>query len=176
MDYLIQRELQLDQQRRANEAMRLEVERRNLARRLQLQKIEQEEERRWAAEDLAMRQKIQRYQQQGPRDPDCVGRTDPPLKCYGRDPGTPRTPEETSLSQEMQRQRNQQMYEVSNALRRYCPSGAPPCSSDPPNYLLRVASQLGLIQFEGAPPAPAQPKTRCAGVADPEGPVIIDCN
>jgi hypothetical protein len=176
IDYLIQRELQLDQQRRANEAMRLELERHDLERQLQLQRVEQAEQQRWAAEDLAIQQKVQRYQQQHPRDPDCVGRTDLPLKCYGRDPGRPRTPEETGLSQEMQRQFNQRKYEVSNALRRYCPSGAPPCSPDPPNYLLRIASQLGLIQFEGAPPTPAQPKTRCAGVADPEGPVIIDCN
>src|SRR5262249_51999142 len=83
-----------------------------------------------------------------------------------------RTPRQKRLVEEMRQWRSQRISEVRDALRRYCPSGEPPCSPDPPRYLLDQATALGLIEFVQQP---ARPTTESHGIVDEGGAVSIQC-
>jgi len=118
----------------------------------------QEKERREAERRLQLQQ-IERAEQQRWHVED--------MAALGRDPGT----RPGSGSQQAQQNRMQRVAEVQAALQRYCPNGEPPCSPEPPRYVLEQAVALGLIERVRS----AEPTTQCFGVADPEGPVTMEC-
>jgi hypothetical protein len=119
-----------------------------------LSQIEQIERQRWFAED--------RYMQEQYR----LRRGTPPSDI------SQRTPEQTRLVEEMMRLRKRRVSEVAAALLRYCPTGEPPCSPEPPRYLLEQARAIGLIEPSAST---TQPHTECFGLIDPDGPMSMDC-
>jgi hypothetical protein len=121
----------------------------------ELQRIEQAEQQRWSAEDLVIRQRVQRQ------------RGNPPADI------SQRAPEQRRLGEEMQRLWKRRITEIREALRRYCPSEEPPCFLDPPPYLLQQAVLFGLIERSESVAVP--PQAGCYGMIDPEGPVTLEC-
>ncbi len=146
MDDLLRGAQQQNAVRQRNEMMRLELERRDLERRLQFQAIERAEQQRWNAEDGAR---------------------------MGRDPGAPRGSGRRT-PQQMEQDKNRRVNEVVTALRRYCPSGEPPCSPEPPQYLLDQAVALGLIEFTRSERS-GRPTVDCFGMIDPGGATSFQC-
>jgi hypothetical protein len=116
--------------------------------------IEQTERQRWLAEDLYMQQQYR------------LRRGTPPSDI------SQRSPEQKRLVDEMMALRTRRISEVQDALRRYCPSGEPPCVPEPPRYVLEQAMALGLIEPVAST---GEPRTQCFGLVDPDGPTSMEC-
>ena len=115
---------------------------------------ERAEQQRWLAEDAYMREQNRLHRGVPPADI------------------SQRTPEQKRLVEEMTRLWNRRVSEVREALRRYCPSGEPPCVPDPPRYLLEQAAAVAVIE----PTASTnESHTQCFGLVDPDGPMSMEC-